>query len=106
MGLPCFWDEGIVCTSVCPVGKECPTCLRPPELLSISHHWSVSGESSMVVETWRGFLGTTGTSGNLSSLKVMSSISARLDVLVAAGSDVSQDTMWCPTLGQKSRNGS
>lgn len=28
------------------------------------------------------------------------------DLLMAAGSDVSQDTVWGPTLGQKPRNGS
>lgn len=33
VGLPCFWDEGIVCTSVCPGGMGCPTWLRSPEHL-------------------------------------------------------------------------
>lgn len=91
-------------------GKGVPH--RSPELLSISLHHSVSGENSVVVGTWRGFLGTTGTSGSPSSLKVMSSpwfhpsISTRLNLLVAAGSGVSRGTLWCPKLGQKSGTGS
>lgn len=30
VGLPCFWDKGIVWTSVCPMGRGCPSRSQVP----------------------------------------------------------------------------
>lgn len=70
VGLPCFWDQGIVC-----IQRE-GDVPHASELSGISLHQSVSGESSTVVETWRGFLGTTGTSGSLSGSQAPASTPA------------------------------